>query len=271
MRETTLDIISDRLQIAQHRRGYRFGLDALLLATDLPDEETWAARARRARVVELGAGHGAVALCIAARHKGVVHVSAIEREPGMCGLLRANVARNSPHIDPEALEVIEGDIRSFREFASPHTADLVVCNPPYWPKGSRRPSANPQRAAAHHELFGGFDDFLAASQYILDPKGWLKIILPPHRIPHLVVYLEPLDLKWTRARFVHTSPSQPAYLVECTLRRGRAKDLSISPPLFVREAHGAYSEEVARRVAGAALAGTPSPDYVEHVIRASRH
>lgn len=58
----TIDVISDRLKIRQSRKGYRFGLDALLLSTDLPE------LGEDAPVVyELGAGQGAVSLSIASR------------------------------------------------------------------------------------------------------------------------------------------------------------------------------------------------------------
>ena len=125
--ETTHDVISDTLTIAQHRPGYRFGLDALLLATDLPALDPGAA------VWELGAAQGAVILSVASRRPDVRAV-AVERHEGLLDLLAQNVARN----DLSARVTILGaDLRTLKPSPHAHAADLVLCNPPYF-----KPSAN---------------------------------------------------------------------------------------------------------------------------------
>ena len=47
----TIDVISDRLKIRQSRKGYRFGLDALLLSTDGIDVNA---------IDDLGATHSSI-------------------------------------------------------------------------------------------------------------------------------------------------------------------------------------------------------------------
>jgi len=79
----------------------------------------------------------------------------------------------------------------------------------------------------------------------------------------------PHDLKVLSLRFIHAEPGEVAYLVEIIARRGGGPELTIRPPLFVRDADGMYSMEVARRVAGAALEDSPAEDVVEKVQRAS--
>lgn len=258
----TTDVISDRLTITQHQKGYRFGLDALLLATDLP-----MTLARETTVMELGAGQGAVGLSVAARGEAG-RVILVERNPSMLELLQGNVSRNEALFTEIEVAVEPTDLREHRATLTPHVAHLVLCNPPYFPLGQRRVSQHEERADAHHERHGTLQDFFRAAAYCLTHRGWLKMILPPWRLADVTGAL-PGDLKLCTLRFVHAEPGTPAYLVEVVCRRGGAPDLEVRAPLFVRGEDGFYSSEVARRVAGAACAVSPSEERVEAVRLAS--
>lgn len=260
----TVDVISDHLKIRQSRKGYRFGLDALLLATDLPDFDAGLGADDTPVVYELGAGQGAVSLSIAARHPDW-RVVAIERQEALFGHLRENIAANAL----DNAEAVELDLQNHREALSPHCADLVLFNPPYFPQGARRASANAERAGAHIELHGGIDAFIAAACYVLKHRGWLKLILPPFRLLDLIAVLPKYDIKPVSMRYFHPDPEQGAYLFEFVLRRGGAPDLEILPPLFIRGEDGYYTDEVAARLAGAALA-TPPESLVARIKQQSK-
>ena len=241
-RLTTQDMISDHVRVLQHARGYRFGLDALLLATDLPCSP--------ARVCELGAAHGPVALCIAARLPQA-EVLAVELQPSLLSLLERNIALNEP--SSARVRALGADVRQ-RQQLPPHWASLVVCNPPYFPTTKRDPCDDLERAIARHELRATLADFVRAAQYVLQPRGWLKLILPPWRLSDLFDALQGLDLAPLSVRSIHAAPEQDAYLLEIVLRRSARADLRLRSPLLVRDHEGYYTPEVARRVAGAALA-----------------
>ena len=237
--DITRDVLGDgALEILQHERGWRFGLDALLLATDLPqlpEEPT---------VVELGAAQGVVALCVARQHPDA-RVVAVERQEALFELLEQNIALNG--LD-ERIEAVRGDIREFRDLLEPHSADLVLCNPPYFRRGERRPSKHPERAAARHELHGELKDFVEASRYVLDQRGRMKMIVPPLRLPDLIAAVEEGDLSLETLRFFHSRHDSTAYLVEAVCRRGGAPDLQIEPPLYIYRNAEDYTEEVQRRI-----------------------
>ena len=244
----SVDVISDRVHVRQSRKGYRFGLDALLLATGLPVSE----EAEELTVWELGAGQGAVSLSIAARQPSW-RVYALERQPTLLAHLRHNRELNERIC--ANLTVCAGDVREPGKATRAHVADVVVCNPPYFGARTRRASKNMERACAHVELHGGLSDFLDASRYVLKHRGWLKMILPPHRLQDLFASLSGGDLKLLSLRSVHAEPGREAYLVECVMRRGGGPDLRLESPLRVRAADGMYTREVAQRVAGAARRG----------------
>ncbi|WP_158542559.1 tRNA1(Val) (adenine(37)-N6)-methyltransferase [Lujinxingia litoralis] len=230
-------IFGGALHLWQATSGYRFGLDALLLATDLPE------LAPGATVVELGAAQGPVSLTVAWQRPDV-RVVAVERQPDLARLLRRNVAENGL----ENVVVIEGDLRQRKALFTPQSAALVLANPPYYPQGSRRPSENAQKAQAHHELHGTLGDFVRAAAYLLQPRGWLQLIAPPVRHLDVVAAAGETDLRLAQMRHYHDRADRPAYLSEYRFRRPSAPDLKIRPPLMIRDAEGHYSPEVRRRL-----------------------
>ena len=236
--ELTRDILFDgELSIWQRKKGYRFGLDALLLPTDLPDI------AEDATVVDLGAGQGTVGLTVAYNHPEMT-VVAVERQDSLLELLHRNIEQN----DLSNVEVVAGDLRNHRDLLEPHSADLVLCNPPYYPTASRRPSPIRERAVARHELHGDLGDFVAASAYVLKQRGWLQMFTPPIRMTDALEAAQSTDLCPAGLRFYHTHDEADAYLIDYRWRRGGAPDFAIRPPLYIYQSEGIYSPEVARRI-----------------------
>ena len=94
----TLDaFLGGRLHLRQPARGFRAGMDALLLAAAVP------ARPGEA-VLELGCGGGAAILALGTRVQGLV-LTGLEIQPAYAALARANASLNGL-----PLEVIEGDV-----------------------------------------------------------------------------------------------------------------------------------------------------------------
>jgi release factor glutamine methyltransferase len=124
-------------------------------------------------VVDLCSGSGAIALSVALEHPGSV-VYAVERAPSALGWLRRNAAGT-------AVEVVAGDATSSAVLSTlDGTVDLVLCNPPYVPDGTR---VGPE--VADHDpadaVFGGPDGLdvirgvVARAAALLRPGGALGI------------------------------------------------------------------------------------------------
>lgn len=243
LKETTVDSIGDRkLQIEQHEDGFRFGLDAVLLATDLPELPD------SPDITELGAGQGAVGLAVAMRIPDA-SLLAVERQESLFDLLESNIPRNDLTDRVEAKHL---DIREHRDKLNPHSSDLVLANPPYFPEGERRPSSNKERAEARHELNGTLKDFVDTACYILDQRGYFKLIVPPRRLSDVISAIESTDLSMISLRFFHSREEDEAYLVEVLLRRGGGRELAVRPPLIIYAGAAEYTEEVQQRIESAA-------------------
>lgn len=239
----TRDVVSDgALVIQQSESGYRFGLDAVLLATDLPHVPL------DGHVVDLGAGTGAVGLMVAKRRPDTT-VEAIEVQPSLHDLLLLNIRENDLE---ERVAGLKGDVRQHQLLLSAHSADLVLMNPPYYRIGQGRVSPNRERAAAHQELHGSLRDFIVAAQYVLKPRAYLKLVLPPMRLSDLMLEIRKSDFSPQSVRFIHAKPGRDAYLMEWLFRRGGTGQLAVLPPLTLNEGEG-FTPEVRDRFAGAAL------------------
>jgi tRNA1Val (adenine37-N6)-methyltransferase len=117
--ETIDGILQGKLSIIQRRTGYRFSIDALLLAH-------FVAPRKYDRIVELGAGSGVVALALAMLHP-VSHLR--RRVAGRIGR-QGEKKRRAQRLDPQGHDTRRKCPRDREPFRA-QTFDLVVANPPY--------------------------------------------------------------------------------------------------------------------------------------------
>ena len=252
--ELTLDWLGHRLALYQSRAGYRFGMDAVILATDLPLDLAHQPDPPL-HVGEFGTAQGAVILSLAARHDHL-KLTGIERQPELARLCQKNLEHNAQRgviKSPERVTILEADLQDLRTLCASHQVDLILCNPPYYAKGARRLGQSAQKNAAFHALHGDLDLFVRQAAYWLKPRGWMKMIVPPHRLTDLMRHLELLDVRLVSLRPVYPDMGKSAYLMEVVMRRGlRQVEVEVRQPLWVREAGGALSQEMRRRVEGVA-------------------
>ena len=239
--------------INQFRDGYRVTSDSVLLAAAVPARplET---------VIDIGAGTGAISLCLAHRVSDL-KVTALERYLPHLSLLRKNISRN--RMD-HRVEAVEGDLAAPPLCLNRRLFDHVVTNPPFGERGCTRLAMDPGRRIARHESDLGLEDWISACISFLAPGGSLTLVvqetrrskaadilninlptlrilplvsrsgLPPKRVilqgwavqAHQKVVYPPLLLHPDRGKgYTHT--------VESVLRRGRNL-LDMSAPLVVR-------------------------------------
>ncbi len=231
--ETTQDVILDgRVRLVQPRRGHRVGTDAILLAA--------AASARAGeRVADLGAGTGAVGLCVAAREPGV-EIILVERNPHLAELCRRNLALNGREGRGGVLclDLLEG--RAVREAAGLVGLDLVVTNPPFVEMGEAMRSPERLRADAHELPPGGFARWVAAAGDALRHRGRLVMIQRADRLVACLDALRPAFGGFT-VRPVHPRAEAPAIRVLVgAVKDGRAAPVLL-PPLVLHEADGSFT------------------------------
>lgn len=230
--EVTRDaLLAGRVILLQPARGYRVNIDALLLAA-------FAAEGRRpSRVVDLGAGVGAVSLVFAALSGGA-RFDLVEPYGELAALARANLALAG--LEGEVHELTLGPGARLDRLVG---AELVVSNPPFFDAGTTRPARDPRVRAARE---GALAPFVGAARRLLTSPRSRAVFAYPARSSAAVfesAAREGLVVK--RLRLVHSDRESPARLALVELRWARPGGLVIEPPLYEWSAPGVRSAELA--------------------------
>jgi len=226
--DETLDAFYEgRVRVLQKRRGYRFSVDAPLLADFI---ETRPGDV----LLELGTGCGIIALLLAL--KPFRRLVALEIQPALADLAGRNVGLNELE---GRIEVLEKD---FRTYAAEERFDVVFSNPPYIRRRGGHLSLSPERSVARHEVACDIFDIMAKTAELLAVDGRAYYIYPVRRMADFKAALDRSGLGLRRLRPVLPREGAPAklFLAACGFGSGRIDEPA---PLVLFGADGAYSAE----------------------------
>jgi len=219
-------LLGGRVHVLQPSHGYRVAIDAVLLAASV---NTAAAE----RVLDLGAGVGAVGLCLARRVAGCIVVG-VELQASHAALAVRNAALNG----------LEDRVRTIvHDLARPlppglGTFDHVVTNPPYLAQQVADRPPDEGKALATVESSAGLARWLEVAAAALKPEGSLTIIHRGDRLEEVVGHLARLGLGDVAVKRL-----PPANRVLLRARRSAALRRWESAPLVLHRADGGYTEE----------------------------
>jgi tRNA1Val (adenine37-N6)-methyltransferase len=218
-----------RVRLFQKKSGYRFSVDAPLLADFI--------RARKSDdILEVGTGSGIIPLLLAGRP--FRRITAVEVQPGLVALAKRNVALNRLE---GRVEVVRAD---YREYSPGRRFDVVFSNPPYIPRAGGFLSRVTERSIARHELRGGIGDLMGKTAEWLTPGGRACFVFPERRRGDFLAAVAESGLRVRRWRPVMPRAGESANLFLAEVGRagrgGRAKKLA-ALVLFKRD--GSYTKE----------------------------
>ncbi len=242
--ETVGELRAYGLRIVQHRHGYRFSLDTLILCA-------FAGVTQGEKVIDLGTGCGVIPLIMARSGEGT-QIVGVEHQESLAELARRNVLLND--LD-KRIAILHGDVTSLRGRFPASSFDLVVANPPYRRRGTGKVSPKAGRDLARHESTATLTDFLAAARHLVSLAGRICLIYHPSRLGELFAEAATMKLAPLRLRMVHGNSKAEARMFLVELVKGRKGDLVVMPPLFVYGEDGAYSGEMERIYGGDAVEG----------------
>ena len=223
------------LRLTQRRRGHRTGTDDVICA--------WAGLHAKAsqprRILDLGAGHGSVALMLAGALPSA-QITAVEVQPTSFELLRRNIDDNGLG---DRIRPILGDLREVGLPTGMGGFDLVTGSPPFMPVGTGVMPADAQRAAARFEIHGGVEEYCEAAARSLAPDGVLSLLMDAARTRRYRAAFPAAGLELQRVIFIlPTAGAPPTYGV---YQGGQGGDpaAAMEERLIIRGPGGGWSEE----------------------------
>lgn len=176
MPETTLDDLQyDALHLRQNKRGYRSTEDSLILLYTIIKRLGFD---YKGNVFEFGTGSGIISLLLAAKLKKIT-ITAIEIQESLFGLAKENIIHAGLE---KRIVLVKADGRKIKEYFNPQKFDCAFSNPPFFPKGTGKPSPSKEKLHARHELLCTMDDVLNSFEYILKVQGVGFLIYPVERL-----------------------------------------------------------------------------------------
>ena len=239
--DETLDTFyRGRIQILQKKKGYRFSVDAPLLADFIQTQSG-------DDLLELGAGNGIISLLLSL--KPFRHITALEIQASLFLLAQKNIRLNK----------LEGKIsllqKDLRIFYSREKFDVIFSNPPYLEKNKGHVSKSQEKSIAKHELKCTVFDIMHTTSQLLKRAGRAYFIYPERRSKGLKQAGQSQGLHITRERRIlaRRGGKSNLFLSEWGFPAGKKVEM---PPLILYDDEGHYTPEVQEIFTGRKYAAT---------------
>lgn len=227
------ELFNGRLKIIQKKEGYRFSVDALLLAH-------FSSHLAAHSIIDLGTGSGIIPLILAGKSAAPAIVG-VEVQEEMADMARRTISLNEL---AGRVTILCEDMRNIGDCFPPASFDLVVSNPPYYPVSTGRINPTEQKAIARHEIMLSLEDLVAGARYLVKPTGCAVIIFPAKRLSELLSALTRSAMKPRLLRIIYSQEKGEGKLVIVEACKGGNPELEITQPFFVYDQEGGYSEEM---------------------------
>lgn len=227
------DDLQNGYYILQKKHGFRYGIDAVLLA-DFAKEKAGPA------VLDMGTGTGIIPILLAAK-TGADRITGLEIQPAFADMAKRSVAMNK--LD-KRVSIIQGDIREAVSLFGTASFDTVTCNPPYMIGEHGLKNPDDAQAIARHEVLCTFDDIAAQAAKVLRDRGRFYLIHRPFRLVEIFGKLTANHLEPKRMRMVYPYADREPNLVLIEACKGGKSRLTVEKPLFVYNAPGVYTKDI---------------------------
>lgn len=229
----SLDDLQNGYFIIQSEKGFRYGMDAVLLsgyASVRPGE----------KVLDMGTGTGILPILLAAKTPGESFTGLEIQEKSAC-MARRSVAYNGLQ---DRIRIVTGDIKEAAAVFGPASFDVVVSNPPYMTGNHGLLNAEQSRAIARHEVLCTLEDLVRETARVLTSRGRFYLVHRPFRLAEIISVLKVYHLEPKRMRLVYPYVDKEPNMVLLEACRGGNPRIQVEKPLIVYEKPGIYTDEI---------------------------
>ena len=201
------DLQRNGYRIIQKKKGFCFGMDAVLLSGFAQVKEGEAA-------VDLGTGTGIIPILLEAKTKGK-HFTGLEIQEEVAEMAERSVRLNQLEA---RVDIVRGDIREASRLLP--------------------------KAIARHEVFCTLDDVCREASLLLKSGGRFYMVHRPHRLAEIITSLKTYKLEPKRMKLVHPFADKEANMVLIEAVRGGKSMMKVEAPIIVYKEPGVYTQEI---------------------------
>ncbi|MCB2287743.1 tRNA1(Val) (adenine(37)-N6)-methyltransferase [Clostridium algidicarnis] len=231
--ETLDDLQLKGIHIIQKTEGFRFGVDAVLLAN-------FAKTKRNSNIMDLCTGTGIVPLLIAGK-KEFSKITALEIQNDMVDMAKRSVIINDLK---EKVDFKCEDLKDLKYLKTLDKVDVLTVNPPYKVYKSGILNVSDKDAIARHEVACTLEDVIIASRILLKDNGRMFMVHRPERLADILCTMRKHKIEPKTIRLVHPNSKKAPNIVLVEGQRDGGAFLKFEPPLYIYEENGEYSEEI---------------------------
>ena len=233
--DESLEDLQNGYFLLQKKDGFRFGVDAVLLAD-------FAKIKKGEKVLEMGSGTGIIPILLAAKYKPE-RIEGLEIQEHMAEMgnrsLKVNKLESFVHIN-------HLDLKDATGVFGKAIFDVVVTNPPYMKASSGVNCPQEERNIACFEVKCTIDDVVNNARDLLRTGGRFYMVHRADRLADIIFAMRNAGLEPKQIRFVQSKPrSKPHLILICGVRNG-GPELRFEEPLIIYEEDGSYTDEILR-------------------------
>lgn len=232
-------LLGERVRLLQPQDGFRTAIDTVLLAAAIPAKTG-------ERILDLGAGVGAAALCVAARVGGA-RLAGLEIQHDLVDLAGTNAVLNGC---ADRVTFVSGDVLNLPDEIAENGFDHVMANPPYQTSDSGNPPPLVTKALANVEGAAKLPDWVAAAARAVKPKGSITFIHRADRLDDVVAAFHGV-LGGIVVFPLWPAEGKDAKRVIVSARKGVASPARIASGLVLHQADGTYTAAADKVLSGA--------------------
>ena len=227
------DLQNNGLVILQKKRGFRFGMDSILLKDFVRIKQY-------EHVADLGTGSAILPILLSAKEPSA-WFSAFELQPDVADMARRSVMMNGLE---HQVTVFCDDLRNAAQHIGKASVQAVVCNPPYGKKNTILLSESENKMLSRHETDCEIGNILESAATILKNQGRMYLVFPAQRMLELFDRMRDHHLEPKRLRMVCGKASKAPYLLLVEGIKNARPMLHWLPPLIVHHEDGSETEEL---------------------------
>ena len=209
--ETLDDLGIKGIHVIQKKEGFRFGVDAVLLAN-------FAKVKKNASVIDLCTGTGIVPFILAGK-TNAKNITGIEIQEEFVEMAERSVEFNKLE---ERVNFINGDLKNLALLKKLPKVDVLTVNPPYKLQNSGIINLNDKNAIARHEICCTLEDVIIASRILLKDNGRMYMVHRPDRLVDIVTLMRKHKIEPKRIRMVHPSAGKAPNISSRGAKRWRS-------------------------------------------------